>query len=57
MKLNLTYSNINEKEFFHKDFQKKVKDIHERLHSANTSAGTTWANHPVTYDKKNFQKL
>ena len=57
MKLNLNYSKINEKEFYHKDFQKKVKDIHERLHSADTSAGTTWANHPLNYDKKEFSKI
>lgn len=57
MKLDLSYSKINEKEFYHKDFQKKVKDIHEKLHSADTSAGTTWANHPLTYDKKEFSKI
>lgn len=57
MRLDLSYSKLNEKEFYQKDFQKKVKEIHEKLHSPDTSAGTTWVNHPITYDKKEFAKI
>lgn len=57
MKLDLTYSMINEKEFNQKDFQKRVSEIHENLHSADHSAGTTWVDWPITYDKKEFAKI
>ena len=57
MKLNLEYSRINEKELYQKEFQKKVKDIHEKLHSPDCSAGTTWVEWPITYDKKEFAKV
>ena len=42
MKLNLTYSGLKESEFDTKEFNKKIKEIHEKLHSEDTSAGTTW---------------
>lgn len=57
MNLNLTSSGINEKEFYAREFVKKVRDIHEDLHSADKSAGTTWVDYPVTYDKKEFLKV
>ncbi len=57
MELNLSYSKLSEKEILHKDVQKKINVIHEKLHSADTSAGTTWVNHPLTYDKKEFLKI
>ena len=57
MKLDLSNSLINEKEIFSKDYQKKIKEIHDRLHSANTSAGTAWVAYPICYDKKEFAKV
>ena len=57
MKLNLKYSTLKEKEFDSKEFDKKIKEIHEKLHSEDTSAGTTWANWPENYDKKEFNKI
>ena len=57
MKLNLNYSMLKQGEFDTREFNKKIKEIHERLHSADTSAGTTWANWPVEYDKKEFNKI
>lgn len=57
MKLNLNYSLLKQGEFDTREFNKKIKEIHERLHSEDTSAGTTWANWPVEYDKKEFNKI
>lgn len=57
MKLDLSYSTLNEKEFYQKEFQKKVREIHENLHSPDHSAGTTWVDWPITYDKKEFTKI
>ncbi len=57
MNLNLTNAVINEKEIYAREFVKKVRDIHENLHSADKSAGTTWVDYPVTYDKKEFLKV
>ena len=57
MKLNLKYSTLKDKEFDSKEFDKKIKEIHEKLHSEDTSAGTTWANWPENYDKKEFNKI
>ena len=57
MKLNLNYSLLKQSEFDTREFNKKIKEIHERLHAADTSAGTTWANWPVEYDKKEFNKI
>ncbi len=57
MKLNLRHSTLKDKDFDSKEFDKKIKEIHEKLHSSDTSAGTTWANWPETYDKKEFNKI
>lgn len=57
MKLNLRYSTLKDKDFDSKEFDKKIKEIHEKLHSEDTSAGTTWANWPENYDKKEFNKI
>ena len=57
MKLNLNHSMLNEKDFYQKDFQKRVKEIHADLHSADHSAGTTWVDWPIIYDKKEFAKV
>ncbi len=57
MELNLEYSRINEKEIVNKDMQKRVSEIHEKLHSVDTSAGTTWVDYPLTYDKKELAKI
>lgn len=57
MKLNLDFSTLKPQEFDSRDFQKKIREIHERLHSSDTSAGTTWALWPENYDKKEFNKI
>ncbi len=57
MKLNLRFSTLKENDFDSKEFQKKIKEIHERLHLGDTSAGTTWADWPENYDKKEFNKI
>ena len=56
MELNLKYSLVNEKEFTSKDFQKKLNDIHQRMH-AKKDAGLTWLDWPINYDKKEFAKV
>lgn len=57
MKLNLRYSNLKENDFDSKEFHKKIKEIHEKIHSEDKSAGTTWASWPENYDKKEFNKI
>lgn len=57
MKLNLTNSKIKQNEIFSKDYQKKIKEISNKLHSPDRSAGTTWVDWPVDYDKKEFSKI
>ncbi len=57
MELNLEFSRINEKEIVNKDMQKKVSEVHDKLHSVDTSAGTTWVDYPLTYDKKELSKI
>ena len=57
MKLNLSYSLLKQNDFDAKEFHKKMKEIHEKIHSEDTSAGTTWASWPEAYDKKEFNKI
>lgn len=57
MKLNLNYSTLKQSDFDTKEFQKKIKEIHEKIHNEDTSAGTTWAGWPENYDKKEFNKI
>lgn len=57
MKLDLSKSSLREQEFFAREFQKQVKDINTNLHSADHSAGTTWVDYPISYDKKEFLKI
>lgn len=60
MELNLQNSQIKQNDIFSKDYQKKIKDIHLKLHSDDYSKGTTWVDWPNNYDKKEFfniQKL
>ena len=57
MKLDLSHSMIKEHEFYARDLQKKVDEIHKNLHSADHSAGTTWVHFPLTYDKKELSKI
>lgn len=57
MKLDLSHSMIKEHEFYARDLQKKVDEIHNNLHSADHSAGTTWVHFPLTYDKKELSKI
>ena len=57
MKLDLSYSTLKSTEFDTKEFQKKIKEIHEKLHSEDQSAGTGWVTWPEVYDKKEFNKI
>ncbi len=60
MELNLENSLIKESEIYSRDYQKRITEIVEFLHSSDHSAGTTWADWPLCYDKKEFfniQKL
>lgn len=60
MELNLQYSGIKQNDIYSKDYQKKIRDIHFRLHSLDYSAGTAWVDWPINYDKKellNLQKI
>lgn len=57
MELDLTYSRINEKEYTTREFVKKVNDTHISLHGGDKSAGTTWVDYPICYDKKEFAKV
>ena len=57
MKLNLEHSLINPREFGKWEFQKKIKEINETLHSGKTELGITWVDWPVDYDKKEFSKI
>ncbi len=57
MKLNLSYGTLKPNEFDTREFQKKIKEIHDNLHSADQSAGTGWVTLPEQYDKKEFAKI
>lgn len=57
MKLNLTNSMIKTSELTKWEFQKKINEIHEDLHSADRSKGTTWVDYPLCYDKKELLKV
>ncbi len=57
MNLNLDYSLIKPNEFISREFQKKIHEIHENLHSGDHSQGTTWVDWPLCYDKKEFSKI
>ncbi len=57
MKLDLSRCLIKESEICSKEYQKKIRDISLSLHSADHSAGTTWADWPKNYDKKEFLKI
>ena len=57
MKLNLDNSLIKPAELDTKEYQKRILEIHEMLHSDDHSAGTTWVDWPLCYDKKEFAKI
>ncbi len=57
MRLNLALSTLKENEFYSRDYEKRIHEIHEMLHSGDHSAGTTWVDYPLTYDKKEFLKV
>lgn len=57
MELNLKNSLIREGEFYSREYQKKINEIDETLHSADHSAGTTWVDWPLCYDKKEFLNI
>ncbi len=56
MNLNFEHCLINEKEFYSKDYQKRISEIHTSLHSG-TVYGTSWVDYPITYDKKELAKV
>ena len=60
MRLNLDYSQLKQNELNQKEYQKKVRDIHFKLHNLDKTYGTTWVDWPIVYDKKellNIQKI
>ncbi len=57
MQLDLSKSLIRESEIFTKNYKEKLELIRKKLHSDNHSAGTTWVDWPVNYDKKEFNKM
>lgn len=57
MKLDLSKSFLKDNEFYAREFQKQVREINTNLHSADHSAGTTWVDYPISYDKKEFLKI
>lgn len=57
MKLNLDNGKVKLSDITAKDYQKKVKEIFSKLHSPDRSAGTTWVDWPVNYDKKELAKV
>ncbi len=57
MILNLENSLVNQKKISSKKYQKQINDISAILHNPDHSAGTTWVDWPVNYDKKEFAKI
>ena len=57
MNLNLENSLVNQKKIVSKKYQKLVNEISTTLHNPDHSAGTTWVDWPVNYDKKEFAKI
>lgn len=57
MKLDLSRTNVREHDLLSRDYQKRITDIHQTLHSVSHSAGTTWVDWPLNYDKKEFAKI
>lgn len=57
MKLNLENCKIKTNDTHSKDYQKKINEIAARIHNPDHSEGTTWADYPVNYDKKEFTKV
>lgn len=57
MNLELKYSGFSLDEITSKDNQKQINEIHNKLHSKDKSAGTTWVTWPEDYDKKELNKI
>ena len=57
MNINLENCRVKQSDIFAKDYQKKVREISNKLHNPDHSEGTTWVDWPVNYDKKEFAKL
>ena len=57
MKLDLTKGLIKEKEYYSRYYEKAIKDIYEKIHDTDQSAGLAWVNYPVAYDKKEFAQI
>lgn len=57
MNINLEDCRLKPNELTAKDYQKKIKEISNRLHNPDHSEGTTWVDWPVNYDKKEFAKI
>lgn len=57
MELKLDAKQIKESEYFSREYKKSIKEIDENLHSGDHSAGTTWVDWPLCYDKKEFANI
>jgi len=57
MNINFNYSGFSPEELSSKDNQRHINEIHQKLHSADKSAGTTWVEWPTNYDKKEVAKI
>ena len=57
MELNLDLGQIKANDYYSKDFQKKIKEIHSLIYSEDKSKGTAWVDYPSNYDKKEMSKI
>ena len=57
MILNLENSKVNYKKIKSRKYQKQINEITNILHNPDHSAGTTWVDWPINYDKKEFAKI
>ena len=57
MKLNLENCLLKQKKITSKKFQNQFDESSAKIHSDDHSAGTTWVDWPVNYDKKEFAKI
>ncbi|MBQ8451737.1 MAG: glucose-6-phosphate isomerase [Clostridia bacterium] len=57
LKVNLEFSKLKDYEIYSRDYQKKINEIHDFLHSGDHTPGTTWIDWPLCYDKKEFSKI
>lgn len=57
MNIELKYSGFSLEEIASRDNQRQINEIHNKLHSDDKSAGTTWVTWPTDYDKKELNKI